>query len=93
MKAVWNDVTLAKSDETLEIEGNHYFPTGSVRTEYLRSNDKRTQCPWKGQASYFDIVVNGKVNEASAWYYPDPKPAANEIKNYVAFWQGVEIRS
>lgn len=93
MKATWNGVTLADSNQAIEVEGNQYFPPDSVRTEYLRPSDKHTRCPWKGQASYYDIVVDGKVNEAGAWYYPDPKPAASEIKDHIAFWQGVEVRT
>lgn len=93
MKATWNGATIAESDQTIEVEGNHYFPPNSVRMRYLRPGDKHTQCPWKGKASYYDIVVGADVNKAAAWYYPDPEAAAMAIKNYVAFWQGVEVRA
>jgi uncharacterized protein (DUF427 family) len=91
MRASWNNVTLAESDGTIVTEGNHYFPPGSVKQEYLEQCDTYTFCPWKGQASYSHIIVDGKRNDSAAWYYPDPKVAAKEIKNYVAFWRGVEI--
>ena len=91
MRAMWNGTTLAESDETIVIEGNHYFPPQSVRNEFLRKSDHRSVCPWKGEASYFDIVANGKVNPNAAWTYPVPKEAARQIAGYVAFWKGVSI--
>ncbi|MFP4345679.1 MAG: DUF427 domain-containing protein [Anaerolineales bacterium] len=91
MKAVWNGKVLAESDETVVIEGNHYFPPESVNRAYLRESDHHTRCPWKGLASYYDVVVEGKVNENAAWYYPEPSEAAQEIKEHVAFWRGVEV--
>ncbi|HQH20744.1 MAG TPA: DUF427 domain-containing protein [Thermoleophilia bacterium] len=91
MTARWNGVTLAESDDTVVVEGNHYFPAASVRMEYLRPTDLHTECPWKGTASYFDIVVGGETNEGAAWYYPEPKEAAREITGRVAFWRGVEV--
>ncbi len=91
MKAIWNDVTLAESDETISIEGNHYFPPESVKKEYFKQSDYHTTCPWKGEASYYNIVAGEEVNNDSAWFYPEPKEAAKEIKNYVAFWKGVEV--
>jgi len=91
MKAVWNGKVLAESDETVVIEGNHYFPPESVNQEYLRESDHHTRCPWKGLASYYDVVVEEKVNENAAWYYPEPSEAAQEIKDHVAFWRGVEV--
>jgi uncharacterized protein (DUF427 family) len=91
MKAVWNDKVLAESDETVVIEGNHYFPPESVNREYLRESDHHTRCPWKGLASYYDLVVDGEINENAAWYYPEPSEAAQEIKDHVAFWRGVEV--
>lgn len=92
-KATWNSVTLAESDHTEKVEGNHYFPPGSINEEYFRSSDKTTSCPWKGQASYYHVVVDGEINENAAWYYPDPKPAAANIKDHVAFWGGVKVES
>jgi uncharacterized protein (DUF427 family) len=91
MKALWNNSVLADSDQTIVIEGNHYFPPDSVNQEYFEPSDTQTLCPWKGEASYYDVKVNGEVNKDAAWYYPDPKPAAKEIKDYVAFWHGVKV--
>jgi uncharacterized protein (DUF427 family) len=91
MKAIWNGAVLAQSDETIVVEGNHYFPPDSVNRAVLKGNSKHTTCPWKGQASYHDVVVDGQVNRDAAWYYPDPKPAAQQIKDYVAFWRGVRV--
>ena len=89
--ATWNGVVIAESDDTIVVEGNHYFPRASVRAEYLNDNPMNTRCPWKGTASYYDIVVNGEVNSGAAWYYPDPSAAASDIKDYVAFWKGVRV--
>jgi uncharacterized protein (DUF427 family) len=91
MKAIWNDVTLAESDDTVVVENNHYFPPDSVKREYLKESDTHTTCPWKGEASYYTVVVNDEVNKDAAWYYPEPKEAAKQIKDYVAFWKGVEV--
>jgi len=91
MKAIWNGATLAESDDTVVVEGNHYFPEGSLRQEWFKPNDQTTHCPWKGDASYYDIEVGGETNPGAAWYYPNPKPAAAEICNRVAFWRGVEV--
>lgn len=91
MKAIWNGKTLAESNATLIIEGNHYFPPESINESYFEKSDYTTNCPWKGEASYFTLKVGGKENKNAAWYYTDTKSAANEIKNYVAFWKGVEI--
>jgi uncharacterized protein (DUF427 family) len=91
MKAVWNNTEIAKSDDTVVVEGNHYFPLTSVSKDYLRESDTRSNCPWKGQASYYNIVVGEEVNTDAAWYYPDPKPAAAEISGRVAFWRGIEV--
>jgi uncharacterized protein (DUF427 family) len=91
MKALWNDVILAESDETIVVEGNHYFPPDTIDRRYFRESSMHTVCPWKGQASYYDIVVEGQVNSGGAWYYPDPKQAAKQIKDYVAFWRGVRV--
>jgi len=91
MKAIWKKQILAESDETVVVENNHYFPASSVRMDFFISSDKTTHCPWKGDASYYSIVVNGEENKDAAWYYPVPKDAAKEIKNHVAFWRGVEV--
>jgi uncharacterized protein (DUF427 family) len=91
MKALWNDVILAESDETIVVEGNHYFPPESVDRQYFRDSSMHTVCPWKGRASYYDIVVDGNVNPGGAWYYPSPSEAARQIKGYVAFWRGVRV--
>lgn len=90
-KAIWNGAVLAESDTTELVEGNHYFPPESLSREHFRECAKQTSCPWKGTASYFDIVVDGQVNEAAAWYYPEPKPEASNIRGHVAFWKGVEV--
>ncbi len=90
-QAVWNDAVLAESEETIVIEGNHYFPPRSLAREYFRESDAHSVCAWKGTASYYDVVVDGKVHEQAAWYYPQPKPAAAEIKDHVAFWKGVKV--
>jgi uncharacterized protein (DUF427 family) len=90
-RAVWNGAVLAESDSTVVVEGNHYFPRESVRSEYLRASDTHSICPWKGTASYQDVEVNGQRNPDAAWFYPDPKPAAAQIKDRFAFWKGVRI--
>jgi uncharacterized protein (DUF427 family) len=82
---------LAESDETVVVEGNHYFPPDSINREYFEESDYHTHCPWKGLASYYSIVVEGKVNKGAAWYYPEPKEAAKQIKGHIAFWKGVQI--
>ncbi len=91
MKATWNGATLAESDETVVVEGNHYFPAGSVNRELLRPSATQTVCPWKGTASYYTIEVDGARNDDAAWSYPEPKPAAEEIRGRVAFWKGVAV--
>jgi len=90
--AEWNGATIAKSDKTIVVEGNYYFPPDSVRSEFLRPSPTTSRCPWKGTANYYSLVVDGKTNEDAAWYYPEPSTAAANIKDYVAFWKGVEIR-
>lgn len=90
-KATWNGAVLAESEETKVVEGNHYFPSDSLNRQYFRDSDAHTFCGWKGEASYFDVEVEGQTNEQAAWYYPDPKDAAAEIKDYVAFWKGVQV--
>lgn len=91
MKAIWNDTVIAESDDTKVVEGNHYFPPEAVQDEYFEESSHQTTCPWKGKASYFNVVVDGKRNENAAWYYPDPSDAAQEIRDHVAFWNGVQV--
>jgi len=91
MKAIWNDQVIADSDSTVVLEGNHYFPLSSLTQEFFIDSDKKTTCPWKGQASYYSIVVSGKQNNDAAWYYAEPKARAKEIAGHVAFWRGVEV--
>ncbi|GCF08165.1 DUF427 domain-containing protein [Dictyobacter arantiisoli] len=90
-KATWNGVTLAESDHCIVIENNQYFPPDAVQREYFKPSETHSTCPWKGLASYYSIEVDGKVNKDAAWYYPEPKDAAKEIKDYVAFWHGVTV--
>jgi uncharacterized protein (DUF427 family) len=90
-KAIWNGAVLADSDRTVEVEGNQYFPPDAVRREHLRESATHTTCPWKGVASYYDVVVDGQVNRDAAWYYPQPKEAARQITGHVAFWRGVRV--
>ena len=90
-KATWNGVVIAESDDTVVVEGNHYFPRESVRAELLRDSDTHTVCPWKGTASYQSLEVDGQVNPDAVWYYPQPKEAAKQITDRVAFWHGVEV--
>jgi len=92
LQAIWNGAVLAESEDTVVVDGNHYFPADSLRPELFRESGEKSSCPWKGQASYYDVVVDGETNAASAWYYPEPKEAAREIAGRVAFWRGVEVR-
>ena len=91
MRAVWNDTVLAESQDTVVVEGNHYFPPDSIHNEYFKPSETNTVCPWKGKASYYTLDVGGKRNPDAAWYYPDTKPDAHEIKGRVAFWKGVQV--
>jgi len=91
MKAIWNNQVIAESESTVVVENNHYFPADSVKTDYLQPSDTHTTCPWKGIASYYSLDVDGKQNPDAAWYYPEPKPAAENITDYVAFWKGVKV--
>ena len=91
VRAIWNGTELAKSENTIEIEGNQYFPKEDVNLDYFETIDYQTRCPWKGLANYYDVVVDEKRNEAAAWYYPQPSKKAEMIKDYVAFWKGVQI--
>ena len=91
MKAVWNGVTIAESDDTVVVEGNHYFPPKSLNTQYTTFSNHVSRCPWKGEASYYSLLVHGDLNQDAAWYYPDPKPEAQMVKDRVAFWKGVTV--
>ncbi|MDX1403933.1 MAG: DUF427 domain-containing protein [Woeseiaceae bacterium] len=91
MKATWNGQTIAESDDTVVVEGNHYFPPDAVKREFLEDSEHHSVCPWKGMAHYYDVVVDGERNANAAWYYPETKEAADNIKCRVAFWHGVEI--
>ena len=90
-KATWNGVVLAESDQFETVEGNVYFPMDSLNKDFFAASETTSVCPWKGTASYFTVKVSGEENADAAWYYPDPKPAASNIKDYVAFWRGVQI--
>jgi uncharacterized protein (DUF427 family) len=90
-KATWNGAVLAESTRCEVVEGNQYFPPDAIRREYFRESTAHTTCPWKGEASYFDVVVDGQVNKDAAWYYPQTKPAADNIRGYVSFWRGVKV--
>lgn len=91
MRAVWNGAVLAESDETIVVEGNHYFPPSSLNMDFFLDSDTHTTCPWKGMASYMTVVVDDQKNADAAWTYPQPKDAAKQIAGYVAFWKGVQV--
>lgn len=91
MKATWNGAVVAESDDTVLVEGNHYFPDNALNRAVVTFSNHRTSCPWKGQAQYYSLLVNGELNADAAWYYPDPKPKAKNIRGRVAFWKGVKI--
>ncbi len=91
MKAIWNGQLLAESSDTILVEGNHYFPINAINSEYFKPSDYRTTCIWKGKASYYSIEVDGHINPDSAWFYPEPKKRAANIKDRVAFWKGIEV--
>lgn len=91
MKAIWNGQVIAESDDTVVVEGNHYFPPTALKQEFIKPSDLHTTCPWKGQASYYTLIVDGKENPDAVWYYADPKEAAAHIKGRVAFWRGVDV--
>ena len=91
MKATWNGAILAESDATVVVENNQYFPIDSLKKQYFADSNTHTTCPWKGVASYYSIEVDGKTNPDAAWYYPEPKDAAKNIKGHVAFWKGVKV--
>lgn len=92
MQAIWNGTVIAESNDTKVVEGNHYFPPSSINKEYFKEADMSSVCPWKGTASYYDVVVNGETNSGAAWFYPNTKELAKEIEGYVAFWHGVEVK-
>ena len=91
-QAIWNGKVIASSDRTVVVEGNHYFPPESVDRALLEPSERESACPWKGRASYYDVVAGGERNRAAAWYYPDPSRAAEDIRDHVAFWHGVKVR-
>jgi uncharacterized protein (DUF427 family) len=91
MKALWNNTVIAESADTVVVEGNHYFPPDSITSEFFKPSATTSVCPWKGTASYYTLDVDGKQNPDAAWYYPDTKPDANEIKGHIAFWKGVQV--
>jgi len=91
MKAIWNEEVIAESNDTIIIEGNHYFPPESIKEEYFKTANTHSTCPWKGVASYYDVTVDGSANKDAAWYYPEVSDLAKGIKGYVAFWNGVEV--
>jgi uncharacterized protein (DUF427 family) len=90
-KAIWNEKVIAESDNTVVVEGNHYFPADTINTQFFQESSMSSVCHWKGTASYYDVVVDGEVNKGAAWYYPEPKDAAANIRDYVAFWRGVQV--
>ena len=91
MKAVWNGVVVAESDDTVVVEGNHYFPESALNRQYVTFSNHKTTCPWKGQASYLSLLVDGELNADAAWFYADPKPEAEQVRGRVAFWKGVKV--
>lgn len=92
MKASWNGATIAASDDTVVVEGNHYFPISAAQQSFLEESDTHSNCPWKGVASYFHVVVNGERNADAAWWYPEPKPKAEQIRDRIAFWKGIDVK-
>lgn len=93
MKAVWNDQVIAESDNTIVVEGNHYFPADSIKKEFYKESETHSTCPWKGQANYYSLNVNGAENNDAAWYYPQASELAKNIEGYVAFWKGVKVEN
>lgn len=92
MKAIWNHTVVAESDDTVLVEGNHYFPAASLDARYVTFSNHHTSCPWKGRASYYSLLIDGEINTDAAWFYPDPKPEAEMVRDRVAFWKGVQVR-
>ncbi len=93
MKAVWNGTVIAESDDIVLVEGNHYFPESALKKEFTAFSNHKTMCHWKGQASYYSLLVNGEMNPEAVWYYPDPKPEAEQVRGRVAFWKGVTVEA
>ena len=91
MKAIWNNTVIAESDDTVLVEGNHYFPESALKREFTTFSNHKTSCAWKGQASYYSLIVNGDMLADAVWYYPDPKPEAEMVRGRVAFWNGVKV--
>jgi uncharacterized protein (DUF427 family) len=91
VKAIWNNTVIAESDDTVLVEGNHYFPESALNRDFVTFSNHKTSCPWKGQASYYSLLVNGELNPDAAWTYTDPKPEADMVRGRVAFWKGVKI--
>jgi len=91
MKAIWKDTVIAESDDTVVVEGNHYFPESSLKRQFVTFSNHKTSCHWKGQASYYSIIVQGELNPDAVWFYADPKPDALAVKDRVAFWKGVTV--
>lgn len=92
MQAIWKDVVIAESDDTVLVEGNHYFPESALNRSYVTFSNHRSTCAWKGQAHYYSLLVEGELNPNAIWYYPDPKPEAEAVRGRVAFWSGVQVR-
>ncbi|BAY91038.1 MULTISPECIES: DUF427 domain-containing protein [unclassified Tolypothrix] len=92
-KAIWNGATLAESNQTIVVEGNHYFPPDAINKQFFKESNTHTTCPWKGVASYYSVEVDGQVNQDAAWYYPNAKERAKNIEGYVAFWRGVKVEA
>ncbi len=93
MQAIWNGAVIAQSDDTVVVEGNHYFPESALKREFITFSNHKTSCHWKGQASYYSLIVKGEMNADACWYYADPKPEAEEIRGRVAFWKGVKVQA
>ncbi|MFT4778119.1 MAG: hypothetical protein ACI80P_001257 [Flavobacteriales bacterium] len=91
MKAIWNNQIIAESNDTVVVEGNHYFPAEDIKKEFYKDSELHSVCPWKGKASYYSLVVDGKENKDAAWFYPEASEQAKEIKGKVAFWKGVKV--
>jgi uncharacterized protein (DUF427 family) len=91
MKAIWNGAIIAESDDTVVVEGNHYFPESSLKRQYIAFSNHRSTCAWKGQAHYYSLLVNGEMNPDAVWFYPEPSEKAHEIKGRFAFWKGVKV--
>jgi len=92
MQAIWNNTVVAESDDTVLVEGNYYFPESSLKREFITFSNHKTSCAWKGQASYYSLLVNGELNTNAVWFYPDPKPEAEIVRGRVAFWNGVKVQ-